>query len=223
MKNSIKYLVAIIVSCSSILAAEQLTPAQALQALKEGNMRYTQDKLTHPNHTQDRRDAISSKQNPFAVIVSCSDSRVVPEIIFDQGLGDLFVIRVAGNVIGPIELASIEFAATQLGAPLIMVMGHENCGAVNAVVQHQAQDIKPIAEKVEYAIKNFSKPNGNALETAIKANVRGAVAQLRNSPDIAKIAKDHSLGIVGGYYHLNSGAVELCCDLESTPASTSNH
>src|SRR5947208_9005654 len=107
-------------------------PAEAIDKLKEGNGRYASGKLQHPGQTTERRAELTKDQHPFAVIVSCSDSRVPPEIVFDQGLGDLFVVRVAGNVIDDHGLGSIEYAVDHLGARLIVVLGHQSCGAVKA-------------------------------------------------------------------------------------------
>ena len=105
---------------------QKITSQEAIERLKAGNERYVEDELEHPHRDSDRREALTSKQNPFAIIVGCSDSRVSPEILFDQGVGDLFVVRVAGNVIGPLELDSIDYAALYLGSVCILVMGHEN-------------------------------------------------------------------------------------------------
>lgn len=191
-----------------------MSPKKAFQQLMSGNARYTADKLEHPNRTIERRKSITAKQEPFAIIVGCSDSRVSPEIIFDQGIGDLFIVRVAGNVVGPIELASIEYAVEDLHSSLVFVLGHENCGAVNAVINHQTKDIESIAEKIETALRNnkiiFSK---NPLENAVKANVRWVIQELKKNELIEKFIKEKKIEVVGGYYHLTSGKVELCCEL----------
>ena len=195
------------VSLSSALA-----PQNVLELLMKGNERYVQDKSEHPNRSIERRQSISSKQEPFAIIVGCSDSRVAPEIIFDQGIGDLFVVRVAGNVIGPIELESIEYAAEYLHASLILVLGHENCGAVNAVLSGQTEDIESIAAKVEKAMKeNKIAYSTNPVENAVKANVNWAIRELNKNELIQELRKKKKLALAGGYYHLESGKVELCC------------
>jgi carbonic anhydrase len=192
-----------------------MTPKKALQQLMNGNGRYIIDKLEHPNRTLERRQSLSAKQEPFAIIIGCSDSRVSPEIVFDQGLGDLFVVRIAGNVLGPIELSSAQYSAEYLHSSLIFVLGHENCGAVNAVLNHQTKDIEPIAKNIETAIHN-NKINfsNNALENAIKANVRWVVQELRKNELIANLIKEKKIEVVGGYYHLDTGKVELCCDIQ---------
>ena len=176
----------------------------AIQRLMKGNARYTRDQLAHPNRTSERRDAVTSRQTPFAIIVGCSDSRVAPEILFDQGVGDLFVIRVAGNVVGDIELESIKFAALNLGSSVIMVLGHENCGAVGAVLDHQTKDIPVIAQHIAPAIKGDT-----SLETAVKDNVKAVVSQLRRTPFISKLARKNKITVVGGYYDLQTGDVQL--------------
>jgi len=186
---------------------------ESLSKLLQGNDRYVKELLVHPNRSQERREEVSQAQYPFAVIVGCSDSRVSPIIVFDQGLGDLFEVRVAGNVVGPIEIASVEYAALHLHSSLIFVMGHENCGAVKAVLANQTQDIEPIAERIQAAINAIPGAGKGSLEMAVKANVIATVKQLRENPGIAKLIKENKIRVAGGYYHLETGKVELCCDL----------
>lgn len=192
--------------------AVALTPKEALQKLLEGNERYSKDMLEHPNRNQERREAIAAKQTPFAVVVGCSDSRVSPEIIFDQGIGDIFIVRIAGNVIDSVGLASVIYGVEHLHSSLIIVLGHENCGAIQAVVSHQTKDIEPIAVKVEAALKNYSKPGDTSLVGAIQANVRGVAAELRKNKQIADLIAQKKVEVVGGYYELKSGKVMLCCN-----------
>lgn len=182
----------------------------SLQRLISGNERYVNDRLLHPDRTSVRREELRVSQAPFAVILGCSDSRVSPEIIFDQGLGDLFVVRVAGNVVGPLELDSVEFSALYLGSAIIMVLGHENCGAVSAVLQNKTQEIEAVAELIEPAvIKSRTIKDGNPLENAVKTNVMMVVNQLKLAPVIKKLIQEKKIEVVGGYYHLGSGKVEL--------------
>jgi carbonic anhydrase len=181
-------------------------PDHALQRLVEGNQRYINDKLLHPDRTKDRRESVSSKQTPLAIILGCSDSRVSPEIIFDQGLGDLFIVRVAGNVLGSIELNSIEFAADKLQASLILVLGHENCGAVSAVLNNDTKDIKSIASLIQLALKNTSNLS---LEAAVKDNVRYVMQSLKQSPILTNLIQQNKLKIHGGYYNLDHGTVSF--------------
>ena len=167
---------------------------------------------SHPNQTTARRTEITGGQHPFAVIVGCSDSRVPPEIIFDQGLGDLFVIRLAGHVISDEALGSIEYALEHLGTRLIMVLGHDNCGAVTAAVKggdipgHIGSIVKAIAP----AVKKAKNQPGDLLENAIRENVAMVVEQLRSSsPLLAHLVKDGILKIIGAYYRLDDGKVTL--------------
>ncbi|MCE5317446.1 MAG: carbonic anhydrase [Parachlamydia sp.] len=189
--------------CQMALFAE-IDPDKALLRLQEGNTRYMKDQSTCPDRAQIRREAVSSKQKPFATIVGCSDSRVSPEILFDQGIGDLFVVRVAGNVVGPVGLDSIDYSVIYLGSNLIVVLGHENCGAVKAVLDNTTKDIETIAKLIEPAIKDHHE-----LPSAIKANVQQVVKLLKESPVISRLVNEKKLKVVGGYYNLVSGKVDF--------------
>ncbi len=204
VKNIVFFLLA---SCT-LIANES-----SIDRLMEGNKRFVNDKLKHPNRSAERREALSASQAPFAVILGCSDSRVAPEIVFDQGVGDLFVVRVAGNVAGSTGLASIEFAVTQLNSSVILVLGHENCGAVNAVIHGKTKDIEPIAELIEPAITDEKRKKAhNLLEASIKANARRMRDLLLKNPVLQKFVSEKKLEIYAGYYNLTSGAVELLKD-----------
>ncbi len=188
---------------------QALTPDAALKKLAEGNLRYMKDKLTCPDRVQERREALISKQTPFAVILGCSDSRVAPEIIFDQGIGDLFVVRVAGNVLGPAEIDSLEYAVIHLHAPLIVVLGHENCGAIKAVLAGETSDIEFVADAIERSL-NLPKEKGSyTLPKAIRKNAVAVVDELKKHPQFAHLAERNQLKIVGGYYQLSDGKVEI--------------
>lgn len=202
------FLIQIFVTTAAF-SEQRLSSSEAIQKLLEGNQRYVLDELEHPNRSVIRREAISSRQTPFAIIVGCSDSRVSPEIIFDQGLGDLFIVRVAGNVIGSIELDSIEYAALCLDASVVLVLGHENCGAVSAVVDHNTQFIKSIAKLIEPAVKIARQEDGNLLENAVKENVRLVISGLKKRKDIKTLIKKNKIKVIGGYYNLNTGKVEM--------------
>lgn len=203
----------LLVSSSFLSATDEVpkNPKEALSWLMEGNERFTNDKLKHPNRSQTRRESLVDTQNPFATVVGCSDSRVSPTLIFDQGVGDIFEVRVAGNVVGPIELASVEYSAKFLGASVIFVLGHENCGAVKAVLSGQTKDIEPVADRIIEALSGKNKSD-ITLENAIKANVRNVVAQIKSHGPIAKLINEKKLEVVGGYYRLESGKVEMCCE-----------
>jgi carbonic anhydrase len=146
---------------------------------------------------------------PFAVILGCSDSRVSPEIVFDQGVGDLFVVRNAGNVISDIEMNSIEYAVKVLKASVILVLGHENCGAVTAVVEGQAAAIPAVAALIEPAVKESKGLSGNPITNAIKMNVKRSVDDLKASKEFSSMVQQKQLIIFGGYYNLHSGLVEI--------------
>jgi carbonic anhydrase len=215
-----------------------VSPAEALSRLKEGNGRFTAGNMQHPHESADerkymaansyenaatiplgmtseqaakRRVELTKSQHPFAIILSCSDSRVPPEIVFDEGLGDLFIVRVAGNVLNDEGLGSIEYAVDILGARLIVVLGHQSCGAVDAAmktvaakgkapghIQSLVTAIKPVVE---------STPKGD-LDTTIKANVKHVVDALRSSTPILKAKVDSGdVQVIGGYYTLDTGTV----------------
>ncbi|OGN63653.1 MAG: carbonic anhydrase [Chlamydiae bacterium RIFCSPHIGHO2_12_FULL_49_9] len=180
------------------------TPPESLKLLLEGNERYVGDKLLHPNRSLERREEIASKQKPFATIVGCSDSRVAPEIIFDQGLGDLFVVRVAGNVVGPVELDSIEYSVKYLGSSLVLVLGHESCGAITAVMEGETADIEDVADLIKPAIKG-----AKTVEEAIKANVRAVVAGLKKTSILKGFISKKKVECIGAYYNLDTGHVEI--------------
>ncbi|MES2200173.1 MAG: carbonic anhydrase [Chlamydiota bacterium] len=181
-----------------------LTPKQALQKLVDGNERYTKDHLLHADSSAERREAISSHQEPFAIILGCSDSRVPPEIIFDQGVGDLFIVRVAGNVAGPIEIDSMEYAVKHLHSSLIMVLGHENCGAIKAVLANQLTEIDQIAGLIKPAVTNCKN-----VDQCVRANVEHVVKKIKESALISPHVIAGEVDVVGAYYDLNTGKVEL--------------
>lgn len=188
-----------------------VTPEDALKRLLDGNARYVAAKATHPDQTPERRTAVAGAQSPFAVVVGCSDSRVPPEVIFDQGLGDLFVVRTAGHVLDDAGLGSLEYAVEHLGAHLIVVLGHERCGAVDAAVKglkaegHVAALVKAIRPAVEWA---RGKP-GDWLDNAVRANVALATKNLRTAkPLLGEFVEERKLKVVGVRYDLDTGAVE---------------
>lgn len=204
------------------------TPQEALQRLLDGNQRFVANRLLEPNHSPERRAEIAQSQQPFATIFGCVDSRVPPEIIFDQGLGDLFVIRTAGQVIDEAVLGSIEFGSFELRIPLILVLGHERCGAVKASIEALEHGgghgkgkgkSKPHAEPgdIGYLIKSL-KPAidkahawgmGDLAENAMRANVSLTVARLKKSPVLSAAVESGRLKIIGGRYDLDSGLVEV--------------
>lgn len=192
----------------------QLNSKEALNKLIEGNNRFTHLKLKHPDETFQRRHEIVSGQHPFAVILSCSDSRVPPELVFDQGLGDLFVIRDAGNILDDIVIGSIEYAVGHLDVPLVIVLGHEDCGAVTAAVHGHAETehIHKILEEITPSIKAVEN-NGkcdNLVNCTVIQNVKEVVSKLKNSePVLSQKVKEGKVTIIGAYYHLEDGKVEF--------------
>src|SRR5438309_7955379 len=188
-----------------------VVPAEAISKLKEGNGHYTSGTLQHPGQTAERRTELANTQHPFATIVSCSDSRVPPEIVFDQGLGDLFIVRVAGNVINDEGLGSVEYSVDHLGTRLILVLGHQSCGAVKAARETIAakgkapEHIESLVTAIKPAVEATAKDD---LETTVKANVKNVVQALRSSTPILKAKVDSGeIQVIGGYYSLDTGAV----------------
>jgi carbonic anhydrase len=202
---------------TSALAAEPAvtTPDQALQRLLEGNQRYAAAKPAYPNATADRRIQLAQGQHPFSIVFSCVDSRVPPELVFDRGLGDLFVIRTAGHTLDDAVLGSIEYGVAELGIPLILVMGHEKCGAVKATleaIEHHtsAPDrIQVLVRDITPAIEQSKGQPGDALDNAVLANTLLTVERLKAAPLLAEALAKGGLKIVGGRYDLDSGAVAI--------------
>jgi carbonic anhydrase len=188
----------------------------ALRELQEGNARYVAAKLTYRDQTPERRAEVAVAQHPFAVIFGCSDSRVPAEIVFDQGLGDLFVVRVAGPVLDDAVLGSLEFAAVELRVPLILVLGHERCGAVTAALDVVEKGTTPrghishLVDAITPAVKRAKGRPGDALDNAVRANVELVVEKLRTSRQVlANQVSSGKLRIVGARYDLESGRVDV--------------
>ena len=183
---------------------------RALSRLLEGNRRFAQSAAEHPDQSSGLRMSLSSGQHPFAVVLTCSDSRVAPELVFDQGLGDLFVVRVAGNIVDDAVIGSIEFAAAHLLVPLVLVLGHQNCGAVQAALGEEPEaHIKTLAEAIRPAVAKARALPGDLLDNAVRENVRLVVEQLTAShPVLAERIEARKLMIVGGRYDLGTGEVE---------------
>jgi carbonic anhydrase len=189
-----------------------LTSEQALERLLAGNRRYATGRARRPNQNAERRAEICGGQLPFAVILGCSDSRVPPEIVLDQGLGDLFVLRVAGNVIDDMIVGTIEMAVTHLHAPLVMVLGHSQCGAVTAVVagDELAGHLPDLARVLQPAVDSAREMEGDLLANAVKQNALMMASQLRGSrPVLAPLVAGGRLNIVAAQYDLESGVVEV--------------
>lgn len=194
-----------------VTASLSLSPDTALQRLMEGNQRFVQHQPQYPDQSQARLQEVAQAQHPFATILSCADSRVPAEIIFDQGIGDIFDVRIAGNIATPEVIGSIEYAVALLNTPLLMVLGHERCGAVTAAVQNEplpgdistfVKAIKPVVAKVKY------QP-GNTVDNAVIANVHYQIQRLKRSPLLSERLQSGKLKIVGGRYDLDTGSVSI--------------
>jgi len=191
---------------------QPVSPDAAIQRLVEGNERFVDEKRLNPNQSKLRLQETSVAQYPFAAILGCSDSRVPGEIIFDQGVGDLFVARLAGNIAAQEAIGTLEFATAVLGAQTIMVLGHTRCGAVLAAIKGNPLPgrIGIFVEEIKPAVERVRKKTGNIEENAVIANVQYQVARLAESSTIlAGLIKEGKLKIVGGYYDLATGKVNM--------------
>jgi carbonic anhydrase len=189
-----------------------LSPDEALHKLMAGNERFVHDTPQRPNQAPTRRTQLDFDQHPFACILACSDSRVPPELVFDQGLGDLFVVRMAGNVLDETGLGSLELAVERLQSPLIVVLGHTRCGAVSAAVSGQSTrgHIGEVISALKPAVRAAHDQPGDPVEQAIKENIQLTVARLKSSkPILAEYVKTGRLKVVGARYDLATGTVEL--------------
>ena len=188
---------------------------EALQRLNEGNQRFVAMKPIHPNFTAKRRTEVAKGQKPFAIIFGCVDSRVPPELVFDRGLGDLFVIRTAGQALDKAALGSIEFGVEELNIPLVMILGHQKCGAVAATIEvlekkAEAHDqIRTLVELIKPAVEKVKGQSGNLLDNAIRANIALGVNKLKTSPILAEHLEKDKIKIVGAYYNLDTGVVDI--------------
>lgn len=195
--------------------SESKKPDASLKLLKAGNERYQKDALMQVNLSSTKREQLVTGQNPNAVIITCSDSRVPPEFIFNQGLGDLFVIRVAGNVMGKLELGSVEYAVKHLKTSLIVVMGHEHCGAVGAAVEENEKKehgyIGDIVKKIEPSVKKLKSKNlkgEELIESVIIENIYNSSGEIKKSKVIKEELQKGNVKIVEAKYRLESGAVQ---------------
>jgi carbonic anhydrase len=189
---------------------EKSPPQTVLEELMLGNQRALDNNTLHKNYLEESRlIGLSKGQLPKAIIVTCSDSRVPPEIIFDQGLGDLFVVRVAGNVVAEVELESIKYAAFHLKAPLVLVLGHENCGAVDAVLKDNFQDIPVIAKKIKNAFAFGSVGKKDSLKKATEVNVSYVVKEVLNADFIKTLKSENKVDVKGAYFQISNGKVFL--------------
>lgn len=184
---------------------------EALARLRAGNARFVADQLEQRRSHRSRRLELRDSQQPFAVVLTCSDSRVVPELIFDAGIGDLFVIRVAGNVAEDHEIGSIEYATVVLGTNLVVVMGHESCGAVSAAIAGQETDlhIDELVRAIRPAVQAAREQPGELLENAVELNARMVADRLRRSPAVLRtLVEKRGMKVLPAVYSFSSGRVD---------------
>jgi carbonic anhydrase len=193
------------------IADNNILPAVALQMLIAGNARFVSRLRQDPNQDLARVTAVAETQKPFAAILGCADSRFPAEIIFDRGIGDLFVCRVAGNVATPEEKGSLEFGTLVLGAKVLMVVGHERCGAVKAAVAGAPVpgQIGSLIDAIKPAVESTRLLPGDRVENAVKANIVLQAKRVKESPVISQLILQGKLLVVGGYYDLDTGAVTI--------------
>jgi carbonic anhydrase len=202
-----------------------IAAAEALVRLRDGNRRFVENQMSVVSH-HERRTSLISGQEPFAIVLGCSDSRVPAELVFDQGFGDLFVIRVAGNIVAPSQVGSVEFAAARFGTRLVVVMGHSQCGAIVATVEdllgratNQSKNLRSIVDRVRPSVESLlgggRESNMESLvRDSVRANVRASVDHLRHGSELLEelIRKD-GLFVVGAEYALETGVVTFFDDV----------
>jgi len=198
--------------CGAVTAADETMPSAeaVLRELKAGNDHHVAKQYQHPHQTAARQRELAASQAPHAIILSCADSRVAPEIILDQGLGDLFDVRVAGNVATDAEVASIEYAAEHLHTPLVVVMGHQKCGAVTAAAESGGAEghLPSLLALIRPAVDRAKGQPGDLIDNAVRINVENVVRQIRGSaPVLAPMVGRGALKAVGAVYSLDTGKV----------------
>ncbi|MFL6575260.1 MAG: carbonic anhydrase [Povalibacter sp.] len=209
-----------------------ISAREALERLKEGNRRFvSEDWSTQTLPSPSRRRELATGQQPFAIILGCSDSRVPAEIVFDQGLGELFVIRVAGNIVAPSQIGSVEFAVERYGTRLVLVLGHSMCGAIQATVEElerpsgmRSPNLRSIVDRVRPSVEELLETDLRSdpaalIHHAVRANIRASAAHLRHgSQTIEEMIQKNSLLVVGAHYSLETGVVDFFDEWEPTPA-----
>ncbi|MDG2991517.1 carbonic anhydrase [Candidatus Synechococcus calcipolaris G9] len=192
------------------LVPSSFNPDQALAALLAGNQRFVEQQQNHPHQDFNRLSSVAEHQAPFAAILSCADSRVIPEILFDQGIGDLFVIRVAGNIAAIEDIASVEYAVFVLQVSLVVILGHERCGAVQATLAGNPLPgaMHTLVNAIQPAVERSAQEEGDRLANAVKANVQLQGQRLCSSPVIKDAIAKGALRIIGAYYDLDTALIE---------------
>ena len=199
-----------------------IAAAQALQRLRDGNRRFVAETRDGSAANGARRRELVQSQEPFAIILGCSDSRVPAEIVFDQGLGDLFVIRVAGNVVAPSQIGSVEFAAARFGTRLVVVLGHTQCGAITATLEElgrpsadQSRNLRSIVDRVRPSVEALLQTDlrhdpAALMHQAVRANIRVSAHHLRHGSEVLEdLIRNNGLLVVGAEYSLETGEVEF--------------
>jgi carbonic anhydrase len=203
-----------------------ISAKEALQRLTEGNHRFASDVAARPERpafsNQPRRSALAERQEPLAIVLGCSDSRVPAEIVFDQGLGDLFVVRVAGNIVAPSQVGSVEFAADRFGTPLVVVLGHSRCGAILATLeelvrptQEHSRALRSIVDRIRPSVEpllatELSHNQDALVQHAVRANVRASANHLRHGSEVLEqLIQAGQLLVVGAEYCLETGVVDF--------------
>jgi carbonic anhydrase len=197
-----------------------ISAAEALASLRDGNLRFVESRTTSPLTHQERRTSLISGQEPFAIVLGCSDSRVPAELVFDLGFGDLFVIRVAGNIVAPSQVGSVEFAAARFGTRLVVVMGHSQCGAIVATLEellgratNQSRNLRSIVDRVRPSVETLLTGRRDQdlnllVRDAVRANVRASVDHLRHGSELLEeLVRKDGLLVVGAEYSLETGVV----------------
>jgi carbonic anhydrase len=205
-----------------------ISATDAIDRLRQGNRRFVSERHRERRPGQSRRDELVEGQEPFAIILGCSDSRVPAEIVFDQGLGDLFVIRVAGNVVAPSQIGSVEFAAERFGTRLVIVLGHSLCGAVVATLEElerptemRSPNLASIVDRIRPAVEGLievglGRDKEALMHHAVRANIRASVDHLRHgSAILERLIESDGLLVVGAEYSLESGVVDFFGDVPS--------
>jgi carbonic anhydrase len=194
------------------VSSPRLAPDDAIKKLIEGNRRYVSGKMIHPNRDEMRRKELASGQSPFAVIIGCSDSRVPPELIFDQGFGDLFIVRVAGGCIDPVVTSSVEYVVEHLGASVVVVLGHARCAAMSiaATTKNPQGYVKVLVDALKPAVDEGRKKPGDLVYNSIMANVQMTVDKFKESEHaMGRFVKEGKVRIVGAFYDIDTGEVSF--------------
>jgi carbonic anhydrase len=196
-------------------APQRVSPRAALRMLMEGNRRFVRGLARHPHQTIQRRRRLAKGQMPFAVVFSCIDSRVPPEIVFDRGIGDLFSTRTGAHTADAVALGSVEFGPDEVGTPLIFVLGHQSCGAVKASIESIRTNtpapghVRAVVDALRPAYDVAVRQSGNMVDNMVRAQTKLTVAQLKKEPGLAEKIRAGRLMIVGGRYSLTTGRVQI--------------